>query len=483
MSEQYDIVIIGAGVCGSAVARELSRRNYKILVLEKDSDLCEGTSKANSGIVHAGFDAIPGSKKAELNILGNKMMEDLSHTLDFPFKRNGSMVVSFNMEGMEGLKKLYERGVENGVEGLQLLSGEEARKQEPSLADQVQGALFAPTGGIVCPFGLNIALAENAAMNGVEFHFHEKVIQINSLEEGYELVTSNGSYWAKVVVNAAGVYADEIHNMVSSHKLNIIPRRGQYCLFDKKTGDLVTSTIFQIPTSMGKGILITPTVHGNLLAGPTAEDIEEKEGINTTQEGLEQVLSIGGKSVANLPNRQIITSFSGLRAHEHGDDFVLGEAEGAKGFYDVAGIASPGLTSAPAIGCYIANLIQESYPAEKKENFIEKRKGIPNLAEASYKEKEELIRVNKAYANVICRCELITEGEILDAIHRPLGATTLDGIKRRTRAGMGRCQGGFCSPKVLEIIAKELNINMTEVTKAGEGSYILADVDREVQGC
>lgn len=479
VQEFFHVIIIGAGVSGSAIARELARRERRIAVLEKASDVCEGTSKANSGIVHAGYDAVPGSLKARLNVAGNEMMEALSLQLDFPFRRTGSFVLCFDEAGKEGLWKLYAKGVENGVKGLEVLSGEQARSREPALSQEVRAALFAPSAGIVCPFGMNIAMAENAAQNGVEFFFNTAAGRIEKEPGGYLVHTNQGIFRAETVVNAAGVYADELHNMVSGRKLSITPRRGEYCLFDKKAGSLVKSTIFQLPGAKGKGILVTPTVHGNLLAGPTAEDIEDKDGINTTAAGLEKVLAMGAKSVKNLPLRQVITSFAGLRASEQDGDFVIGEAEDAPGFFDAAGIASPGLSSAPAIGVYVADLVNRRFPAPVKEGFIEKRKGIPNMAEASSEERRRLIEQNPAYANVVCRCELVTEGEMLDAIHRPLGATTLDGIKRRTRAGMGRCQAGFCSPKAAEILARELHRDIGTITKQGTGSELLNGFNKE----
>ncbi len=472
-SKTYDIIIIGAGVSGSAIARELAKCKRRIAVLERALDICEGTSKANSGIVHAGYDAVPGTLKAKLNIEGNRLMEKLSKELDFSFKRTGSFVITFEEEGKKQLQELYDRGVVNGVDGMQILTGDEARDMEPELSDEVKAALYAPTAGIVCPFGMNIAFAENAAVNGVDFHLNTEVTSIQKEEDGYCIHAGDKAFRASIVVNAAGVYADAIHNMVCENKLQITPRRGEYCLFDKTAGDLVKRTIFQLPSAKGKGILVTPTVHGNLMAGPTAEDISDKEGINTTEKGLEQVLKVGAKSVKNLPVKQVITSFSGLRAHEGSGDFIIGESEEAQGFFDVAGIASPGLTSAPAIGAYVAGLINGKYPAPVNEDFVSTRKGIPNMAEATMEERKELIRKNPAYANVICRCELVTEGEILDAIHRPLGATTLDGVKRRTRAGMGRCQSGFCSPKVLEILARELGVDNSQIRKSGYGSEVL----------
>lgn len=473
--KKYDVIIIGAGVCGSAIARELSAYDRTVAVLEKASDICEGTSKANSGIVHAGYDARPGTKKAVLNLRGNALMEPLSRQLDFPFRRNGSLVLCFDEKDREKLQKLWEKGKKNGVEGLRILEKEELLQMEPNLSDKTVAALYAPTGGIVCPFGLTIALAENACVNGVEFYLNTEVKAVGKVEGGYRLETVKGIFSARIVINAAGVYADDFHNMVSAEKLHIVPRKGEYCLFDKAAGNYVSHTVFQLPTEYGKGVLVTPTVHGNLLAGPTAMDIEDKEGVNTTGSGLADVLERGALSVGSLPAGKVITSFAGLRAHEAGDDFVIGEAMDAKGFIDVAGIESPGLTSAPAIGEYVAEIVQGMMPAPKKADFIAERKGIQGMAAADREERQKLIRENPAYANVICRCELVTEGEILDAIHRPLGATTLDGIKRRTRAGMGRCQSGFCSVKTVEILARELGKDMGEITKAGGKSVFLTD--------
>jgi len=477
-SNMYDIIIIGAGVSGSAIARELAKNKRRIAVLERALDICEGSSKANSGIVHAGYDAVPGTLKAKLNIEGNRMMETLSKELDFSFTKTGSFVITFEEEGKEKLQELYDRGVINGVSGMQILAGDEVRAMEPQLSDDVIAALYAPSAGIVCPFGMNIAFAENAVVNGVDFYLDTEVTSIEKEEKGYCIHAGGKEFHAIVVVNAAGVYADVIHNMVCEDKIKITPRRGEYCLFDKTVGDLVERTIFQLPSTKGKGILVTPTVHGNLLAGPTAEDISDKEGVNTTEAGLEQVLKVGAKSVKSLPVKQVITSFSGLRAHEERGDFIIGEAKETQGFFDVAGIASPGLTSAPAIGVYVAELINEKYPAPVNKEFIPTRKGIPNMAEATVEERKELVRQNPAYANVICRCELVTEGEIVDAIRRPLGATTLDGVKRRTRAGMGRCQSGFCSPKVVEILARELGVDSSRIRKSGNDSSILTGYNK-----
>lgn len=476
----YDVVIVGAGVTGCAIARELSRYDLHIGVLEKEEDVCSGTSKANSAIVHAGFDAEPGKLKAKFNVEGSKMMAALSEELDFDYKQNGSLVLCFAEEEMPALRKLYERGLENKVEGLKLLTGDEARELEPNVTDEVVGALYAPTGAIVCPFGLTIALAENACDNGVKFQFLTKIEDVKQLrtenaEEGYELHTNRGIITTKYIINAAGVYADELHNMVSCEKLHITPRKGDYCLLDKEAGNHVSHTIFQLPGKLGKGILVSPTVHGNLLTGPTAVNLndDEKELTATTAEELADVIEKSAISVKNIPFRQVITSFSGLRAHEDGNDFVIGEAKDAEGFFDAAGIESPGLSSAPAIGVYLAELVAEKAGAKKKENWNGKRKGILRPNELDMAERAKLIKENPAYGNIICRCEGVSEGEIVDAITRTLGATSLDGIKRRVRQGMGRCQAGFCTPKTMEILARERNMKMEDICKNVPGSELL----------
>lgn len=486
----YDVIIIGAGVTGCAVARELSRTDLKVAVLEKASDVCEGTSKANSGIVHAGYDAVPGTLKAKLNLAGSRKMEALSRELDFPYKRNGSLVLCFDEKGKEKLQELKARGEENKVEGLSILEREELLRMEPGVGDSVAAALYAPTGAIVCPFGLTIALAENAAVNGVEFYFHAEVETIERMEKGYLVKTKEKDYETKIVINAAGVYADVIHNMVSAFKMEITPRKGEYLLYDKNVGTMAGCTLFQLPTALGKGVLVTPTVHGNLLTGPTALDIRDREGTGTSQEGMDQVMEKASLSVKGIPKREVITSFAGLRAHvslapeikeEAGgegkavieEDFVIGEVKDAPGFIDAAGMESPGLSCAPATGEYVAEIVRKLLHPRDREDFVSTRKGIPNMALASPEERQKLIEENPAYGNVICRCEMVTEGEILDAIRRPLGATTTDGIKRRTRAGMGRCQSGFCNPRVVELLSRELGVDESEIRKSGDDSWYL----------
>lgn len=483
----YDVAIIGAGVIGSAIARELSKYNVKACVLERDEDVCCGTSKANSAIVHAGFDAKPGTLKAKLNVKGNEMMEQLSKDLDFPFTRNGSLIVCTKDQDRSGLDKLMEKGIANGVPGLRIVEREELIQMEPNLADDVTCALLAPTGGIVCPFHLTMALAENAADNGVEFRLNTEVTDIQKKDNGYMLSLVkhttgqpdiNETLEATTVVNAAGVYADVFHNMVSEDKLNIVPRKGEYMLLDKTAGNHVSHTIFQLPSAMGKGVLVTPTVHGNLLVGPTATDIDNKEGLNTTAEGLDYLAKTASLSVKDVPLRQVITSFAGLRAHEAKDDFIIEEA--VDGFFDAAGIESPGLSSAPAIGEMVAEMVAKKLELEENVDFVGTRKGILRPETLTMEERNALIKEQPAYGNIICRCEMITEGEILDAIHRTLGARSLDGVKRRTRAGMGRCQAGFCSPRTMEILEREVPMSMFEITKNGGKSTFVVGLNKEI---
>ncbi len=470
-----DVLIIGGGVVGTAVAMELSRYHGSITVVEREEDVCCGTSKANSAIIHAGFDAEPGTQKARFNVEGNAMMDDLAERLDFPFERCGALVVRTKEEDPEKLRDLYQRGIQNGVPGLEIVDRERLAGMEEHLSLEVEEALWAPTSGIVCPFNMTIAFAENAAENGVSFKLDTEVLGIEKAAVGYIVKTSRGDMETKAVINCAGVYADTLHNMVSRKKQRIIPRRGQYCLMDKAVGNYVSHTIFQLPSKMGKGVLVTPTVHGNLLVGPTAENISDKEGVNTTQEGLASLRATASRSVKGLPYDQVITSFAGLRAHEDGGDFIVGEAQDAPLFFDASGIESPGLSSAPAIASFLAREVSERLHLEKKKNPIERRKGLIRPNELSMEERNELIKKDPAYGRIVCRCELVTEGEIRDAIKRSLGARSLDGIKRRTRAGMGRCQAGFCTPKTMALLSENIPEPMMKVSKSGRGSELLTD--------
>jgi len=474
-----DTIIIGAGVIGASVARALSGYASNTIVLEKNHDVCEETSKANSGIVHAGYDAHPGTNKAIFNLRGSRMMAAFCHEHQIPYRNNGSLVLGFTDEDFPKLEALRVQGTRNGVEGLRILSAEEAKRLEPNLNHEVKYALLAPTGGIVDPFELTIAQAEVAMVNGVEFAFDTKVERIRPITGGYQVSTDRGVYEAKVVVNCAGVRADELNNMVSARKLSITPRKGEYCLFDKQVGALVDHTIFQLPTQYGKGVLVTPTAEGNLLIGPTAVDIEDKEDVSTTAEGLAEVVKKAKRSVLSVPTGFVITAFAGLRATERGGDFVIGEAPDAPGFYNAAGIESPGLTSAPAIGDELAKRISEALRLSCKTTPMKKRPSVVRFEPLSFDDKAAAIKRDPAYGKIVCRCELVTAAEILDAIRRPLGATTVDGIKRRTRAGSGRCQGGFCSPRVMHLLAAELGLDPRDIAKYDKQSTILVGFDKD----
>ncbi len=469
-----DVIIIGGGVIGCGIARELARYQADVAVLEKGNDVSVGTSKANSGIVHGGFDAKPNTLKAKYNVSGNAMFDELSRELDFPFRRNGSMVLCFDEAQIDGLQELYDRGIANGVRDMYIIRGNaELKKLEPYVSDKAVAALVVPNGGIVSPYEMTVAYAENAAVNGVEFRFLSEVSAI-SKDNGVFTVTCSDGYseQARVVINAAGVYADIINNMVCEDKLHITARKGDYVLMDKTCGYLADHTLFQLPSKMGKGVLVTPTTHGNILVGPTATDVDDKSDVNTTAEELNEAFTKASITVPSLARRNIITQFSGLRAHLDTDDFVIGEST-VEGFYNVAGIESPGLSCAPAIACDIAARVSSKLQLKEKLHFQAKRKGIPQFSKLSNTEREKLIDQNPLYGKIVCRCEVVTEGEIVDSIRRPVGAKDLDGVKRRTRAGMGRCQAGFCTPRIMEIIARELGCDMQDVTKLGGKSNVV----------
>ena len=470
---KYDVAVVGAGVIGSLIARELSRYNLKIALIEKCNDMAMGTSKANSAIVHAGFDAKPGSLKAEMNVKGTSLMPELCKKLSVPFKQIGSLVVAFSEEENETLNELLERGIINGVPGLEIYNKEKLTKAEPNISSEAVSALWAPSAGIVCPYELTIAATENAVVNGTDFIRNFEVKSIEYTDNVF--VISNGEYEIKssFVINSAGVYCDEIASLIGDTSIHTLPRKGEYMLCDKSVGKLANHTIFQCPSKMGKGILVTPTVDGNLLLGPSALDIEDKNDVTTTADTLSEVLEIAKKSVPVLTSREVITSFAGLRAHCDRNDFIIEPSEKNEHFINVAGIESSGLSSAPAIALYVKDIILGKIDATEKDNFVEEREEPVRFRHMSNEERKALIEKNPAYGRIICRCETITEGEILDAINAPAGARDVDGVKRRTRAGMGRCQGGFCGSKVVELLARELGVEINEITKCGGNSKIL----------
>ncbi len=470
----YDVAVVGAGVIGALTARELSKYNLRTVLLEATNDVAMGASKANSGIVHAGFDAKPGTMKAELNVKGCAMMGELCKNLSVPYKKNGSLVVAFSEEEMSTVKELYERGIANGVPELKILNKEELKALEPNLSDEVFGALDAESAGIVCPYELTIAATENAVTNGVDFKRNFKVSEISfnngvfEIRAGEEIVTS------RYIINAAGAHSDEIAEMIGDKSVELIIRRGEYFILDKAVGNTVSHTIFQCPTKMGKGILVSPTVDNNLLIGPTADDIDEKDNTATTAEGLANIKKYAVKSCPSVSTRNAITSFTGLRAHPVNDDFILGPSDVNKQFIHASGIESPGLTSAPAIAEYLVNIIiNDIGNVSENSDFNGLREDVFRFRHATDEERADAIAKNPAYGRIVCRCETITEGEIIDAIRAPAGARDVDGVKRRTRAGMGRCQGGFCGSKVVEILARELGLSLNEITKFGNDSKIL----------
>ncbi|EHK2347566.1 NAD(P)/FAD-dependent oxidoreductase [Clostridium perfringens] len=466
-----DIIVIGAGVVGCSIARELSKYNLDVLVVEKNSDVSEGISKGNSGIVHAGYNEKIGTLKAKLNIEGNKIFDDLSRDLQFPFKRNGAFILAFSDEEMKTLESLKENGEKLGVEGLEILTREEALNIEPNLNKEIVGVLNVKTSGIVSPYEMTIALAENAAENGVEFKLNSKVTNIEKISEGYKVTLNNKELVSgKIIINASGLEGAFLNNLVSMTKREINPVKGEYCLFDKVAGAMINKTLFQVPNKLSKGVLVTPTAEGNLLVGPNAV---EGKTLETSREGIDEILDKSKKSLEELPVARILNTFSGIRPKTKEGDFIIEEVEDAKNFINVIGIDSPGLTAAPAIGVYVVNMIKERLDLVEKKNFKKTREKIVRFAELSLEEKNKLIKEKPAYGHMVCKCEFVTEGEIVEAIHRPIKALTVDAIKRRTRASMGGCQGVGCTLPISKILSRELGIDISDINKNSEGSPVI----------
>jgi len=473
-----DVAIVGAGVIGTLIARELSRFKLEVALLDKSNDVANGSTKANSGIIHAGYDAEPGTSKAKFNVLGNPLFDVLCDQLDVRFHRIGSLVVAFSDSERETVEQLYHRGIRNGVGDLRIIEREELFSLEPNLDDAALCALYAPRAGIIDPWEIAVAAAENAADNGVEvlLNFPVEDIQHNRGGNGiFWIISRNGQIRARRVINCAGVFADRIHEMVAPPAFSITTRKGQYFVLDKTAGQLVNHGIFQCPTQAGKGVLVTRSVHGNLLVGPDALEIEERENLSTTRDRLDFVRRSAGKISKQIPFGEVIRSFSGLRATPNTKDFIIEESEQVRGFIDVAGIESPGLTAAPAIARYIRDLLARMTGGlEERSDFNPRRRRVVRFMDLPEERKNELVRKDPRFGRIICRCESVTEGEIVDSIHRKVGARTLDGVKKRVRPGMGRCQGGFCGPQVLKILARELGRDATEIVKNEIGSYILS---------
>ncbi len=485
MAFSTDLLIIGGGVVGCALARELSRYDVSVLVIDRAWDVAEGASKANSGIVHAGYDALPGTLKAKYNVEGAGMYPELCRELGVPFAACGALVIGFSAEDRETLEELLNRGIQNGVSGLKLLSGAEALALEPSLNPAVSCALLVPTSGIVSPYELTYALADDAALNGVSFRFGMEAIQIAPLPGGgFRVVCSSGEeITCRGLVNCAGASSALLHNQLSARPLEIIHRRGQYYLLDRPAELPFNRTIFQCPSKMGKGVLVSPTVHGNVLLGPSAEDIDDPLDTATTQPGLDFVMEKVRLTWPKASVRSNITNFSGVRAHEPGGDFVIGPVDGCPGAWEAVGIESPGLSSAPAIARDLSASIAREMKLARKETVLPCPPQPVPFRERTPEEQAAALAENPLYGNIVCRCEVVTEAEIVAAAHRPVPARSIDAVKRRTRAGMGRCQGGFCSPRVAAILSRETGLPLTEITKNGGSSYLLtgtltADADR-----
>ena len=525
MNHQYDIIIIGAGIAGTAMARELSKYQLKIAVLDKNNDVANSTTMANSAIIHAGYDAEPYKNKGRFNAKGNAMYPKLCEELDVPFKQIGSLVIGYDEADMATLELLMERGIENDVPDMRILNREEVHAMEPNLNPDVMGALYAPTAGIVSSWEMAIALMENAMDNGVDLFLNQKVeniekipgkkvsdvvtdtsdkklgdggnklngmsMKMKDLSDGlsldtsektrrgigpyrYGISTDKDTFWAGLIVNCGGVYADTVHNMVSEIPMKIRPRKGEYFILDKDQGNVVNHVIFQCPSDKGKGILVTPTVHGNLLVGPDSEFVGDKGDISTDSQHLDLIRQTALRTTDQINFRKVIRTFSGLRATSSDFDFVIGEVADAPGFYNIAGFESPGLSAAPAVAEYLVSEMMSAFgPFLPNASFNPIRRPFKRFQEANRTEKQALIDENALYGRVICRCETVTEAEIIDVIHRNAGATTVKGVKKRTRAGMGRCQGGFCGPRIVEILARELDLDMTDVIYDGEEAYIL----------
>lgn len=476
----YDVAIIGGGVVGGMIARTLASYQLSICVLEKAHDVATGASAANSAIVHAGYDAKEGSLKAKLNVRGSQMMPAVCQELGVKYQNNGSLVIGFNEDDRQALEALLVRGNKNGVPGLRILEKEELHAMEPNLSSDVLCALHAPTGSIVCPYELTIASIGNAMDNGADLKLDFEVTDIQDLGACYKISSPETSVEARYVINAAGLYSDSIAKMVGDDSFSIKPRRGEYILLDKECGSLVKSTIFRTPGKMGKGILVSPTVDGNLITGPTGVDIEDKLDKSTTAEGLAFVMQQSNENTTGVPFGKSITSFCGLRAVGSTGDFIINNAKPR--FINVAGIESPGLSSAPAIAEMVVELLGDAGLAlEKKADFNPIRPATHAFREGTIEEKNEMIAKDPTYGHIICRCEGVSEGEILAAIRQNPRPRDLDGVKRRTRAQMGRCQGGFCSPYIVELLAQEMNIPYEEVTKNGGASFINVQKTKEVK--
>ncbi len=474
-----DVIVIGGGVIGGTILRELTKYKLSVCLLEKENDVCMGQSKANSGIVHAGFDAVPNSLKARFNVLGNKMMASYAEELGVKYVNNGSLVVAYSDEELPVLAELKARGEQNGVPDMEILDRQALRALEPNISDSALGALHAKTGGIVCPYGLTIAAIGNAMDNGAELYTDFEVCNVRKEDGVFSVYAKDGRVVeGKTVINCAGLAGGKIAALVGDDYVQIAGRKGEYILLDRESGDFVSHTIFCTPTAKGKGILVTQTADKNILLGPTSEEIAGGS-TETTASGLAYVTEKVCAMTKNPPLYNTITSFTGVRAYSSRHDFIMEESKTTQGFIHCVGIESPGLTSAPAIAKYVVEeIVGKMLPLTKNESFQGRRAKESFFKDLTVEEKNALIQKEPAYGKIVCRCEQITEGEILRAIRENPPANNVDAVKRRTRSGMGRCQGGFCQPYVAELIAKERNLPLEAITKSGSGSELLTGVSK-----
>lgn len=468
---EVDLLIIGAGVVGASLARELSRYDLQVMLAEREVDVSFGTSKANSGIIHSGIHDGPGSLKARLCLAGNRVFPALAEELDLLYKNNGTLIVAQDSDELIALEELRQNGLANGVTGITILAGTEVRKLEPNLSPGLAGGLLVPSGGIIATYDLVFALVENAVANGVHLGLSTEVTGIKTVTNQYTVETNRGEILARYVVNAAGIHSGEIARLAGDESFSITPRKGEEYLLDRRLEGLVTRTIFPLPRKESKGILVIPTVGGNIMIGPTATRAEFFEDRTTSVAGWAEIYQSVAGLVPSIRPTDLITSFAGLRAISDRDDFIIGPVPGLPGFFNAAGIKSPGLTASPAIAQYLVEALRDQgLPLKPRRNFHPLRR-LTRLRHMSREEQARLMAGDPSYANIICRCELVSEAEVRAAIRR--GATTIDGIKLRTRAGMGRCQGGFCTPKLIQILSEELGLPPEEITKKGPGSPLL----------
>lgn len=473
--QKTDVVVIGAGAVGCAVARELSKYQVHVTVVDKRDDIGGDASKSNSAIIHTGYDAAPGTLESQLVVAANPMYDELTKDLDIPFERIGAVLPAFTGEQFEKLPAIKEKAFQNHVYDVEYLSREELLLKEPELNPEVKGGLYIPRESIIDPFILVQALAENANENGVDFMLNTEVTDIRTAEGSVTaVVTTQGEIETSYVVNAAALHCDDIAAMVGKAEYKVVARRGQFYILDKNTNCKVKNIVLPIPTKITKGKLMTPTIHGNMLVGPTAEDLDNKVDVSVTAEGLDSIYEDVRKMIPGVNIRDTITQYSGLRPNRNPEGLHVDVYDDLKGYVNLSGVRSTGLTLSVAMGKYVTEKLKEiGLNLILKDDFKKTRKGIPCFHKMTEEEQEAVIRENPLYGTIICRCETITEGEIVDAIRRPLGARTVDAVKRRVRAGMGRCQGGFCGPKVIEILARELEIPADQVEKNLKGSYMV----------